>query len=160
MGVIADTFCQRPDTCMGQGMHRVCAWGRNAHLHSQGYAYLLSIDGWVLLIGVDIHRCSSMHTAESKVRLPQQIVEHFRLPDWIQRQYPASEWYVEYQEPGSPPPEDAWGKVQVEAERRGLVRRGRIGEAECLLFKARPVVAIYEEFLQADPFKLFGIRKV
>ena len=57
------------------------------------------------------------------------------------------------------PPEDAWGKVQDEAERRGLIQRGRIGRAECMLFKARAVVGIYERFLRDDAFGLFGVEK-
>ncbi|MEW5868479.1 MAG: hypothetical protein AB1894_04330 [Chloroflexota bacterium] len=91
--------------------------------------------------------------------MPKQIVEHFRLPQEIQCQYPQADWYVEYNHPHKPVPADAWGKVQLEAERRGSIRRGRIGEAECLLFEGKPVVDIYEEFLRADPFGLFGIEK-
>ena len=159
MGVIVDTFCKLPNTYLGKGINRVCAWGHNAILHSQGYEYLLSIDGWVLLIGVDIHRCSCMHIAEDKVEMPKEIDEHFELPEEIQRQYPRSDWYVEYQDPKKPFPEDAWGKVQMEAERRGLIRRGYLGNAECMLFKAKPVVDIYEEFLRKDPFALFGFEK-
>jgi aminoglycoside 3-N-acetyltransferase len=159
MGVIVDTFCKWPHTCLGKGIHRACAWGHNAQLHGQGYAYLLSIDGWVLLIGVDINRCSCMHTAEDKVKLPQEIIEHFQLPEEIQRQYPKTDWYVEYHDPQKPLPENAWGKVQIEAERRGLIRRGHIGNAESMLFKAKPVVDIYEEFLRTDPFELFGVEK-
>jgi aminoglycoside N3'-acetyltransferase len=159
MGIIADTFCKWPNTCMGKGEHRVCAWGHNAHLHSQGYAYLLSIDGWVLLLGVDINRCSSMHTAEDKIQWPREITERFRLPEEIQRQYPSAEWYVQYNDPCKPLLTDAWGKVQVEAERRGLIKRGRIGQAESLLFKGKPVVGLYEEFLRRDPFQLFGVEK-
>jgi aminoglycoside 3-N-acetyltransferase len=159
MGVIVDAFCKLPNTYLGKGINRVCAWGHNATLHSQSYEYLLSIDGWVLLIGVDIHRCSCMHTAEDKVGLPKEIDEHFQLPEEIQRQYPRSDWYVEYQDPHKPLPEDAWGKVQIEAERRGLIRRIYIGQAECMLFRGKSVVDIYEEFLRKDPFELFGIEK-
>jgi aminoglycoside 3-N-acetyltransferase len=159
MGVIVDTFCKLSNTHLGKGINRVCAWGHNATLHSQGYEYLLSIDGWVLLIGVDIHRCSCMHTAEDKVEWPEDILEHFELPEEIQRQYPKNDWYVEYQDPNKPLPEDAWGKVQMEAERRGLIRQDYIGDAKCMLFKAKPVVDIYEEFLRTDPFALFGIEK-
>ena len=112
MGIIVDTFCKLPNTYLGKGMHRVCAWGQNAKLHSQGYEYLLSIDGWVLLIGVDIHRCSCMHTAEGKVEWPKQILEHFVLPEEIQRQYPQTDWYVEYHDPHKPLPEDAWGRCR------------------------------------------------
>jgi aminoglycoside N3'-acetyltransferase len=159
MGVVVDTFCKLPNTYLGKGIHRVCAWGHNAKLHSQGYKYLLSIDGLVLLIGVDIHRCSCMHTAEDQVEWPKEVLKHFQLPEEIQRLYPETDWYVEYNDPHKPLPVDAWGKVQKEAERRGLIRRGYIGKAECMLFQGKPVVAIYEEFLRTDPFELFGIEK-
>lgn len=159
MGVIVDTFCRYPNTHLGTGINRVCAWGHNAKLHSRGYEYLLSIDGWVLLIGVDIHRCSCMHTAEDKVEMPGELLERLELPEEIRRQYPRADWYVEYSEPGQPLLEDAWGKVQNEAECRGLIRRGTIGKAECMLFKGKPVVDIYEEFLRADPLGLYGIEK-
>jgi aminoglycoside 3-N-acetyltransferase len=164
MGIIADTFRKWPNTCLGKGVHRVCAWGRNAELHSQGFKYLLSIDGWALLIGVDIHRCSSMHIAEEKVKLPKEIVEHFRLPEAIQqeleRTYPVTDgWYVQYNGPYAPVFEDAWEKVVIEAERRGLIKRGRIGQAECMLFKAKSVVDILVDFRRTDPFKLLGIEQ-
>lgn len=124
----------------------------------QGYAHLLAIDGWVLLIGVDIHRCSCMHTAEDKVPLPQEITDQlYGLPEEIRRAYPSAAWYVEYRDPRKPPLDDAWGKVQSEAERRGLIRCCRIGQAECMLFKARPVVGINEDYLRTDAFGLFGL---
>ena len=152
MGEIADEFRRRPGTVLGTGIHRVCAWGHNAELHSRGYEYSLEIDGWVLLLGVGIGCCSSMHQAE-KVGIPSEITEFFRLPDDIRRDYP-EDIYISY---GSTP-DDAWGKVQNEAERRGLIKRHRIVKAECMLFKARPVVGIYEEALRTDPFGLFGVK--
>lgn len=151
MGVIADAFRQRPGTILGTGIHRVCAWGRNAERHSQGYHYLLEIDGAVLLLGVGIHSCSSMHQAE-KVGIPPEISKYFDLPDDIRQDYP--DMHIAY---GSTP-DDAWGKVAAQAERRGLIKRRRIGNAECMLFKAKPVVGIYEEALRTDPFGLFGVK--
>jgi aminoglycoside N3'-acetyltransferase len=156
MGAIADEFRRRPGTCLGRGIHRVCAWGHDAARHSQeGYGYLLEINGWVLCLGVDIHRCSSMHMAEGKVKIPNEIAKLFQAPEYILRDYPEDTWYVQY---GSTP-DDAWAKVQDEAERRGLIRRCRIGRAECMLFKARAVVAIYAEALRTDPFGLFGVER-
>jgi aminoglycoside 3-N-acetyltransferase len=152
MGEIADEFRGRPGTVLGSGIHRVCAWGRDAERHSQGLGYLLQVDGWVLLLGVDIHRCSSMHLAE-KAGLPAEVAACFQLPEEIRYDYP-DDVYVAY---GSTP-EDAWGKVQDEAERRGLIRRGTIGRTACMLFKARPVVGIYEQALRTDPLGLFGVR--
>jgi aminoglycoside 3-N-acetyltransferase len=153
MGEIADEFQRRPGTILGKGIHRVCAWGKNADIHSKGYEYLLEIDGYVLLIGVGIDRCSSMHIAE-KVGLPIEINEYSRVPDEIRKEYPTN-IHIAY----GRTPEDGWGKVQIIAERSGLIRRRMIGKSECMLFKAREIVGIYEKALRTDPLGLFGIRK-
>jgi aminoglycoside N3'-acetyltransferase len=116
---------------------------------------LLAIDGWALLIGVDIHRCSSMHMAESSVGLPDAVRWRFEVPQDIRQDYPESDWYIQYGET----PRDAWGQIQAEAERRGLIKQGRIGRAECRLFKARAVVEMYAEALRADPLGLFGVEE-
>ncbi|CAG0933718.1 hypothetical protein TFLX_03195 [Thermoflexales bacterium] len=152
MGVIADEFRQRPGTMLGAGIHRVCAWGHNADQHSKGYQYLLEIDGLILLLGVGINSCSSMHQAE-KVGIPPEITEYFKLPDDIRGDYP-EDMYIAY---GSTP-DDAWEKVRAEAERRGLIRRYRVCNAECMLFRARSVVGIYEDALRTNPLGLFGVK--
>ena len=46
MGVIADSFRQRPDVVTGPGFHRVCAWGNEVDKHSQSFQHLLDIGGW------------------------------------------------------------------------------------------------------------------
>ena len=153
MGAIADEFRRRPGVVLGDGFHRVCAWGRNAAMLSRGYDALLEMDGWALLMGVDIGSCSSMHQAE-RVGLPTEVTDCFKLPDDLRRDYPEDTFYLAY---GSTP-DDAWRKVQSEAERRGLVKRQRIGNADCRLFRARAMVGIYEQALRADPLGLFGIH--
>lgn len=153
MGAIADEFRTRPGVVCGTGLHRVCAWGHDAPLHSQGYQHLLDIDGWALLLGVDIHRCSSMHLAE-QVGIPDRIAELTRVPEDIRRDYPADTWEVGY---GSTP-DDPWAKVWEQAECRDLVHKRRIGQARCSLFRAKAVVSIYEELLRTDPFALFGVE--
>jgi aminoglycoside 3-N-acetyltransferase len=152
MGAIADEFRSRPGTVLGPGFHRVCAWGHNAEQQSQGYGYLLKVDGWVLLLGVGIGSCSSMHQAE-KVGIPAEVKACFKLPEEIRRDYP-DDVYVAY----GRTPHDAWEKVRAKAEHRGLIVRHKIGKATCMLFKARPVVGIYERALYTDPLGLFGIR--
>ncbi|RPI26263.1 MAG: aminoglycoside N(3)-acetyltransferase [Chloroflexota bacterium] len=155
MGIIADTFRRCPGVITGPGFHRVCAWGRDAQRHSQGYQYLLDSSGWTLLLGVDIHRCTSMHYAEGKVGLPEEVRAFFDTNKEILRDYPAEQWYVET----VTPPEDAWGKIQAEADRRGFIRHRRIGAAECMFFRACDVVGLYEQALRTDPWGLYGIRK-
>jgi aminoglycoside N3'-acetyltransferase len=110
------------------------------------------VDGAALLLGVGIGYCSSMHQAE-KVGIPNEVTACFKLPEDIRRDYP-EDIYISY---GSTP-DDAWGKVGSEAERRGLIKRYRIGNADCMLFKAKPVVGIYEDALRTDPLGLFGVK--
>jgi len=154
MGAIADEFRARPGVVCGTGLHRVCAWGRDALLHSQGYQRLLDSDGWALLLGVDINRCSSMHAAE-QAGIPDRIAKLTQVPEDIRRDYPADTWEVGY---GSTP-DDAWAKVWEQAERQGLIRKRRIGQAQCMLFRAKAVVSIYAELLRTDPFALFGVKQ-
>jgi len=155
MGAIVDEFRRRPGVKCGSGLHRVCAWGRQAELHCQlGYAALLESDGWALLAGVGIDRLSSMHQAESRVGLPAEVERCFAIPEELRRDYPAPEWEIGC----GGTPEDAWGKVWQEALHRQLVRQQRIGQAECKLFKARAVEGIYEDWLRSDPLGLFGLR--
>jgi aminoglycoside N3'-acetyltransferase len=155
MGAIADEFRHRPGTVLGPGFHRVCAWGRDGALHAErGYAHLLEMDGWVLLLGVGIGYCSSMHQAEIGFSMPEAIKRYWQVPEDIRRDYP-EDIYISY----GRTPDDAWGKVRAEAERRGQVWRTRIGRAECVLFKARVVVGIYREWLLSDPFDLYGFER-
>jgi aminoglycoside N3'-acetyltransferase len=153
LGRIADEFRLRPGTVLGIGIHRVCAWGRDAERHSRGYAHLLEVDGLALLLGVGIDRCSSMHLAE-KEGLPPEIAGCFKVPDDIRREYPA-DIHIAFGQT----PENGWSKVLDTADRRGLVRKQKIGRADCLSFKARDVVGIYETALRTDPLGLFGIGK-
>ena len=155
IGVVSDTFRKMPGVLCGSGLHRVSAWGREAEQHSRGYRHLVEVDGWVLLLGVGIDRCSSMHLAEETIRLPESIVAVFTPPPDIRRGYDPSLWDVGY---GSTP-DDAWMKVYNEADRRGLIKHQRIGHADCLFFKARSVISIYEHWLRTDPFGLFGLAQ-
>jgi aminoglycoside 3-N-acetyltransferase len=153
MGAIADAFAQRPDVLLGTGLHRVAAWGRDAERHHLGYGHLVEIDGWTLLLGVGIDRVSSMHLADPLI--PETITRIFQVPEDIRQDYTASEWSVGYGDT----PDDAWAKVWEQARRQGLVNQGRIGNAECSLFRARAMLSIYETSLRADALGLFGIKE-
>jgi len=156
MGAIADTFRRWPGVITGPGFHRVCAWGSDADLHSQGFQHLLDTRGHALLLGVDIHRLSSMHYMETPDSPPPLVRAIFAPPPDVLEIYPADAWYVEC----GIPPEDAWGKIQAQAEALGLIRRECIGQAHCMLFVAADVVELYRAALQTDPLGLYGLKHV
>jgi aminoglycoside 3-N-acetyltransferase len=154
MGAIADAFRRRDDVVLGTGLHRVCAWGKEAAAHAaRGYAHLLDLDGRVLLLGVGIGRMSSMHQAEGRVSLPDRIQRLFEAPRDLASRYDAAEWVIGY---GSAPL-DPWQTVWEQALELGLISRGAIGRSECALLRARPVVALYEGLLRHDPLGAYGL---
>jgi aminoglycoside N3'-acetyltransferase len=154
MGLIADTFRQRADVECGDGFFRTCAWGQDAEWHCEGYRGLLALDGWCLLLGVGIDRCSSMHAAED-APLPVDIAAYMDIPAQARRAYDPQQWNIG----GGSTPEDAWRKVWEAADRQGLVRHQQIGQAACHYFKARSVVAIYKHWRQTDPYGLYGVSR-
>ncbi len=156
LGLIVDTFRKRPDIHLGNGLHRICAWGRDAARHAEiGYKYLVGIDGWTLLVGVGVDRVSSLHLAEEDPGLPEDIRHLFEPPSDLLRDYPPNYWDIGY---GSTP-EDAWSKVWEEADKRCLIRKGTIGQANCALFKTRDLLTVYQDWLRIDPYGLFGLKK-
>jgi len=88
-----------------------------------------------------------------KAGIPTEVKRYFILPEDIRQDYPEN-IYISY---GSTP-DDAWEKIRLEAEHQGLIKRRKIGNADCMLFKAKPVVEIYEHALRTDPLSLFGIK--
>lgn len=156
LGLIVDTFRKRPDACLGKGLHRVCAWGRDAALHAESqYRHLVEIDGWTLLVGVGVDRVSSLHIAEEDPGLPEAVRRMVTPPEDLLRDYPPDRWSIGY----GGTPDDAWAKVWEEADRRGLIQKGKIGMADCALFKACALLQIYQEGLRNDPFGLFGLAR-
>ncbi len=154
MGIIADTFRQRPDVVCGGDFFRTCAWGRDAEAYCHGYDRLIADDGWCLLLGVGIDRCSSMHTAEA-TPLPANITVYWTIPEEVQRAYDSQQWSIGY----GGTPEDAWQKVWDAGDHQGLIRHGQIGQATCHYFNAESIITIYKNWRQADPYGLYGVPR-
>lgn len=160
-GAISDNFRWRPDVVCGTDIHRICAWGRDAELHAKGYRHLVDVmDGWVLLIGVDHDRCSSLHLAE-RVEITEEAHNRMRetwgwsaevkISDEVMREYPSDIILgpgVEGHASGDP-----WSNAWNEAIRRSLVKSSKIGNAQCLLFKAKAVVFLLEEIRCHGPIQ-------
>ena len=99
-------------------------------------------------------RCSSLHLAD-RVPLPAKLERYFAVPEEVRRAYPPDVSFGYHDPPGGP-----FTKAGEEAERRWLIRRRRIGSAECMSFKAKPVVGILEELRRSKPFWLMGLEEL
>jgi aminoglycoside 3-N-acetyltransferase len=156
MGVIADTFRQRNDVARWyHPFHSVTAWGKNADVFCQSFKPLVEANGKILLLGVQMDRCSALHIAEERVHLPQEFTKlmGWEVAEDLLKVYPPEEWLIGCK--------GAWGDfliVQEEAEKLGMIDKTTIGGATVQLFEAKPMVDLYEQLLRKDPFRMFDVR--
>lgn len=153
MGMIADTFRQREDICMGQGVIRTAGWGLHAKEAAKGgLDYVLQNGGKALLLGVDIYKLTAMHYVEGA--LPKEISDMFAPTEEINKKYPPEEWFMEAGEP----PVKPWYTIQDMAMERSLIQTGFIGDCKYMFFDVWDVVSIYKEELEKNPYKLYGLE--
>lgn len=152
MGVIADRFRDRADVVRNtDSFFSYAAWGKDAPLLAQGLEHLVSRGGQVLLLGVQMDRCSCLHMAEERVTLPEELQRQMEVPEDIQREYPSHLWRIGYG------PESNFLLVQQEAEARHLITTTMIGNALARFFDARIMVDLYEAMLRENPYRLFEV---
>lgn len=152
MGLIADTFRQRPDVIMGSGVIRTAGCGRHAAEAARGgLDYVIHHGGKALLLGVDIYKLTAMHYVEDI--LPQAVTDLFAPTAEMNRKYPPEEWLIEAGEP----PVKPWYTIERMARERGLIREGFIGSCRYMFFDVRDVVSIYRHELETNPLKLYGL---
>ena len=156
MGVIANTFRRHPDVVRWyHPFHSVSAWGKDADIFCQSFKPLVEADGKILLLGVQMDRCSALHIAEERVQIPEDIKKlmEWEIPPELLDVYPPDKWLIGCK--------GVWGdflKVQKEAERLGLIESARIGAAIARVFDAKPMVDLYEKLLIENPYRMFGIE--
>ncbi|MGH2504697.1 MAG: AAC(3) family N-acetyltransferase, partial [Ktedonobacterales bacterium] len=144
MGAIADTFREWPDVRRETGaFFSYAAWGRGAERFAhEGLAPLVACGGKVLLLGVEMDRCSSLHLAEERVTLPPKLAALLTPPDDLIRDYPDHLWGIGYG------PEANFLLAQAAAEAHGLIATVGIGQAVARLFEAQALVTLYESLLR------------
>lgn len=103
---------------------------------------LASADAHVLLLGVDFDNCTIMHLAEYRAKCRTMFTQSATITRDGQREnvtYPDIDMNSdEFLEPGR------------ELEAAGLVRQGKIGEADLRLFKVRDAVSVAENWLRKN----------
>jgi aminoglycoside 3-N-acetyltransferase len=152
MGVIADRFRDRADVVRNaDSFFSYTAWGKDAAVLAQGLHHLVTRGGQVLLLGVQMDRCSCLHLAEERVTLPAGLQRLMERPEEIQREFPPHLWSIGYG------PESNFLLVQQEAERRHLLTTTMIGNALVRFFDAGTMVDLYEALLRENPYRLFEV---
>lgn len=152
MGIVSDTFRCMHDVITGDGTFRVSAWGKDNHKHCSSFSHLIDIDGWALLLGVDIYKLTTMHYVEDI--LPKEISDIFTPSDEVRNIYPEEQWFIETGEP----PVKPWYTIQQLAYEKGFIKDGMIGNSKCMLFKIKDIIGLYRKALECDPLELYGLK--
>ena len=167
VGLITEAFRRSKDVLRSKHpTHSVAAWGRRRDEFLAGHettsglglgspfakATLAGAD--VLMVGCDFTTLSLIHVAEAGAREPY-------LGKVFYPGYERTLTLVDYD--GSEivfPPHDnptdsvAFNKVQVEAEKRGLLTHCTLADADCIRFKARDIYDVAFEMCAEDPAAL------
>lgn len=153
-GAIPETFRKRKNIFRSlHPTHSIAAIGRHAKeivevedsSALKGWKKLLELKGYILLIGVGLDRCSSMHLAEERVQLPRHIIEKITPPNWLVEKYPEEEWDVGY----GPYPD--FSKMEESCLKNKIMKRVKVGEATLKLVKLRDLIDLYAEYLKRYP---------
>jgi len=151
-GIISETFRKRKGAVRGlDPVTSVASMGAKAKELARGrWKRLLELDGYILLMGVGLERCSAMHLAEERVQLPPHILKRITPPKWFLEKYPEEEWEIEY----GPYPDFA--KMEDPCIKNGIMKTVKVGEATLKLVRLRELIDLYAEYLKKSPDLFYG----
>jgi aminoglycoside 3-N-acetyltransferase len=142
-GAIPETFRKRKGVLRStQPTHSKAAIGKHAKeiiesedLPALGcWRKLLELDGFILLMGVGLDSCSSMHLAEERIKLPQRTIEKTTMPKWLAEKYPEDKWDVGY----GPYPD--FTKMEEPLSKNNMMQTIKVGKATLKLVKLRDLI--------------------
>jgi aminoglycoside 3-N-acetyltransferase len=151
-GIIPETFRKRKGVVRGlHPSHSIATSGPKAQELSEGWHKVLELDGYILLIGVGLDRCTAMHLAEKRVHFPDHILKKITPPKWFVEKYPEGKWEWDF---GSYPD---FAKLTQPCLERGIMKTVKVGDATLKLVKLRQLIDLYVEYLEKDPDLFYGI---
>jgi len=160
-GIIPETFRKRPGVvrslhpvfsiaAIGPKAEEIVRAGDKDSLG--GWKVIYDLDGYVLLLGVDLGVCTAMHLAEGMVQLPQHILEKITPPEWFVERYPKGEWEWDV----GPYPD--FSKLEPICKEHGIMKSTTIGRATVKLSKLRELIDLYAEALRGNPDMFYTTR--
>ncbi|MFW9991190.1 MAG: aminoglycoside N(3)-acetyltransferase [Candidatus Odinarchaeota archaeon] len=153
-GIIPETFRKRKNVLRSKHMvHSIASTGLKAgeiitEAHDRdlgGWKKLCDLDGYILLIGVGFDRCTSMHLAEERVKLPEHIQDILTPPEWLKTKYPDGEWETDF---GIYPD---FKQIEPYCIKRKIMKITKIGNATIRLVKLQELLDLYVELLRENP---------
>jgi aminoglycoside 3-N-acetyltransferase len=145
-GKIPDTFWRTDGAIRNSNLtHSLTAVGASSEKLSQNWKKLLDADGYILLLGVTLGCCSSMHLAEEYVQLPQHILDKITPPPELQEKYERENIGFGF----GPYPD--FEKMEEICRKHNIMKSVRIGEATVKLLRLRELISLYAEYLRKDP---------
>ncbi|MFC1715499.1 AAC(3) family N-acetyltransferase [Candidatus Poribacteria bacterium] len=145
-GAIPDAFWRRKEAVRSAHVsHSLAAIGPEAEELCQGWDRLLESDGHILILGVHLGCCSSMHLAEKGIQLPQHIVDRMTPPPELAKKYKEANIGFGF----GPYPDFAL--MEEPAKEHGIMKMTEIGEATVKLLRLRELIDLYADYLRRDP---------
>jgi aminoglycoside N3'-acetyltransferase len=163
LGLMPETFRNYPGVVRSaHPTHSVGIWGKDAQEIAEshrevGYISpgspwdrLARMGGYVLHIGCDWKSSSLLHLAEVLAEVPYV---HIAYPPWSKGVYARyTDGSVLSDVPRYVPGDSAgFVLVQREMERRGMLRLGKVGQADSILARASEMLEVAVPMMKADP---------
>ena len=145
-GKIPDTFWRRPQALRGTNpTHSLSAIGPHAERLVKGWHALRDLDGQIVLLGVTLTCCSSMHLAEEGIELPHYITSKMEMPKELRAKYPEDQWETGY----GPYPD--FKLMEGPCQEEGVMALVRVGGAVVRRVRLRELIALYAGYLRESP---------
>lgn len=152
-GRIPDTFRRREGVVRGTNpTHSLSAVGPEKHGLARGWHKLLELDGSILLIGVGLGCCSSMHLAEKGFELPERILKRTTPPAELRETLRREDVHFGF----GPYPDFA--RMEEPCREHRILRTRPIGEAQVKLLRLRGLIDLYARALGEDPDVFYEAR--
>lgn len=159
-GAVRSENCTHSVALIGKDAEAIAATHRGRDPLAEGSPYheFARLGGYVVHIGCDMSSCSLVHVAESIAKIPYQ---HIGFPGYEAPMTLIVDDDTRYvcetkEKPGC---SRNFTIVQDELDRRGLIVKGGIGEAEAMKIRGKDVLAVSIELLRRDPSSLLCSRE-